>query len=477
IVAMLSDRGDIPADEQADVVNRFKTLDASFSLVVASGERIIEVRTNPMPDSGIVATFTDISDRVAAAKALKQANETLEQRVTERTSELTRVNHALGQARAEAEEANIGKTRFFAAAGHDILQPLNAARLYSSALVERMTPADRNGPLVRNIDSALESVEAILGAVLDISRLDTGAMKPQLETIALDDLLRRIATDYEPMAREKNLTFVVMPTSLRVRSDANLLRRLVQNLVSNAIKYTISGKVLVGARRHGGRVSIEVHDSGIGIPAAQFETVFKEFARLDEGAKTATGLGLGLSIVDRISRVLDHPVQLASRPGRGTIFRVDLPLDASVARPAKASERPERRKRSQPLTGLRVLCIDNEPKILEGMALLITGWGCTVREAQSITALDEITRSGEPAPDIIIADYHLDDGDGIAAIQSLRAAYEADVPALLITADRSADVRNEAEKHGISLQHKPVRPAALRAYLTQIAGLRRLAAE
>ncbi|MBD8652605.1 hybrid sensor histidine kinase/response regulator [Rhizobium sp. CFBP 13726] len=477
IVAMLSDRGDIPADEQADVVNRFKTLDASFSLVVASGERIIEVRTNPMPDSGIVATFTDISDRVAAAKALKQANETLEQRVTQRTSELTRVNHALGQARAEAEEANIGKTRFFAAAGHDILQPLNAARLYSSALVERMTPADRNGPLVRNIDSALESVEAILGAVLDISRLDTGAMKPQLETIALDDLLRRIATDYEPMAREKNLTFVVMPTSLRVRSDANLLRRLVQNLVSNAIKYTISGKVLVGARRHGGRVSIEVHDSGIGIPAAQFETVFKEFARLDEGAKTATGLGLGLSIVDRISRVLDHPVQLASRPGRGTIFRVDLPLDASVARPAKASERPERRKRSQPLTGLRVLCIDNEPKILEGMALLITGWGCTVREAQSITVLDEITRSGEPAPDIIIADYHLDDGDGIAAIQSLRAAYEADVPALLITADRSADVRNEAEKHGISLQHKPVRPAALRAYLTQIAGLRRLAAE
>nr|WP_325264056.1 PAS domain-containing hybrid sensor histidine kinase/response regulator [uncultured Rhizobium sp.] len=477
IVAMLSDRGDIPADEQADVVNRFKTLDASFSLVVASGERIIEVRTNPMPDSGIVATFTDISDRVAAAKALKQANETLEQRVTQRTSELTRVNHALGQARAEAEEANIGKTRFFAAAGHDILQPLNAARLYSSALVERMTPADRNGPLVRNIDSALESVEAILGAVLDISRLDTGAMKPQFETIVLDDLLRRIATDYEPMAREKNLTFVVMPTSLRVRSDANLLRRLVQNLVSNAIKYTISGKVLVGARRHGGRVSIEVHDSGIGIPAAQFETVFKEFARLDEGAKTATGLGLGLSIVDRISRVLDHPVQLASRPGRGTIFRVDLPLDASVARPAKASERPERRKRSQPLTGLRVLCIDNEPKILEGMALLITGWGCTVKEAQSITALDEITRSGEPAPDIIIADYHLDDGDGIAAIQSLRAACEADVPALLITADRSADVRNEAEKHGISLQHKPVRPAALRAYLTQIAGLRRLAAE
>ncbi|SMF42834.1 Na+/proline symporter [Xaviernesmea oryzae] len=477
IVAILSERGDIAAADQAEVIRQFHTLDAPFSLVLDGGERIIEVRSNAMPDRGIVATFTDISERVAADKALKQANETLEQRVGERTAELTRVNRELAEARASADEANIGKTRFFAAAGHDILQPLNAARLYSSALVERLGTTDNNGTLVRNIDSALESVEAILGAVLDISRLDTGAMKPRLTSVPLEDLFKRIETDYAPMAREKNLKFIVMPTSLRVRSDTNLLRRLVQNLVSNAIKYTIDGKVLVGARRRGDRVIIEVLDSGIGIPPSKFRTVFKEFARLDEGARTAGGLGLGLSIVDRISRVLNHPVQLASTPGHGTAFRVEIPMDVAASQAVRDADQPERRKRSQPLNGLRVLCIDNEPRILEGMALLITGWGCTVGQADSIAALDDIIARREPPPEIIIADYHLDDGDGIEAILKLRAKYQADIPALIITADRTPEVRAEAERHDIGVQHKPVRPAAMRAYLTQVAGLKRVAAE
>ncbi len=476
MVAILSERGDLAASDQAEVIRQFQTLDAPFSLVLNGGERIIEVRSNAMPDKGIVATFTDISERVAADQALKQANETLEQRVGERTAELTRVNKELADAQASADEANIGKTRFFAAAGHDILQPLNAARLYSSALVERLGASDNNGSLVRNIDSALESVEAILGAVLDISRLDTGAMKPRFTSVPLEDLLKRIETDYAPMAREKNLEFVVMPTSLKVRSDANLLRRLVQNLVSNAIKYTIDGKVLIGARRRGGQVIIEVLDSGIGIPPSKFRTVFKEFARLDEGAKTAAGLGLGLSIVDRISRVLNHPVQLASTPGRGTTFRVQVPMDLTASQTIRADQ-AERRKRSQPLNGLRVLCIDNEPRILEGMALLITGWGCTVGQADSLTALDEIVARHEPPPEIIIADYHLDDGNGIEAVLKLRQKYQADIPALIITADRTPEVRAEAERHDIGVQHKPVKPAAMRAYLTQVAGLKRVAAE
>ncbi len=478
IIALLSERGDIPPAEEENIVRQFHTLDAPFSLVLKGADRIIEVRSNAMPDRGIVATFTDISERVAADKALKQANETLEQRVEERTAELTRVNRELAEAQASADEANIGKTRFFAAAGHDILQPLNAARLYSSALVERLGTSDGNSALVRNIDSALESVEAILGAVLDISRLDTGAMKPRVTSIALEELFKRIETDYAPMAREKNLKLVVMPTSLRVRSDTNLLRRLVQNLVSNAIKYTINGKVLVGARRRGNRVIIEVLDSGIGIPSSKFRTVFKEFARLDEGAKTAAGLGLGLSIVDRISRVLNHPVELVSQPGRGTIFRVQIPMDPALPQKTfRTQDRPESRKRSQPLSGLRVLCIDNEPKILEGMSLLITGWGCTVSQAESISALDALVSRREPAPEIIIADFHLDDGDGIEAILKLRSAYQAHIPALLITADRTPDVRAAAERHEVEVQHKPVRPAALRAYLTQVASLKRVAAE
>ena len=476
IVNILIARGDIEPGQQDQVVRDFQRLDNPFRLSLRGGRRIIEVRCNAMPDKGVVATFTDITSQMAADQALKQANETLEQRVSERTAELTRVNRELAEARAAADEANIGKTRFFAAAGHDILQPLNAARLYSSSLVERIGDSE-NSVLVRNIDSALESVEIILGAVLDISRLDTGAMKPRFTSVPLQSLLERIETDFTPMAREKNLKLVIMPTSLSVRSDPNLLRRLIQNLVSNAIKYTPSGRVLVGARRQGKEVVIQVMDSGIGIPASKFRTVFKEFARLDEGIKTASGLGLGLSIVDRIARVLNHPVKLSSTPGKGTTFKVHMPLDLSLPQRAQAAEKAAPERIAPSLQGFRVLCIDNEPKILEGMELLISGWGCLVDCAGSVAELDDYLARSPGPPDLVIADYHLGDGSGIGAILRLRAAYGYDIPALLITADRTQEVRAEAEKHGIGLQHKPVRPAALRAYLTQVSGLKRSAAE
>lgn len=476
IVGVLAERGDVANDIQASVVLDFQQFDRPFQLVLGGGTRIIEVRCNAMPDKGLVATFTDITSQVAADNALKQANETLEQRVGERTAELTRVNHALAEARAAADEANIGKTRFFAAAGHDILQPLNAARLYSSSLVERMGDSENAG-LVRNIDSSLESVETILGAVLDISRLDTGAMKPRLSAVPLQDLLERIETDFAPVARSKNLKLTVMPTSLTVRTDPNLLRRLVQNLVSNAIKYTVSGRVLVGARRHGRDVVIQVLDSGIGIPSSKFRTVFKEFARLDEGMKTASGLGLGLSIVDRIARVLNHPVQLSSVPGRGTSFRVNVPRDMSSLKNNAGPEKLPTDRSRKSLHGFRVLCIDNEPKILEGMDLLLSGWGCEVECAGSVAALDAIVSLKKAPPDLIIADYHLGDGSGIGAILRLRALYTTSIPALLITADRTPEVRAEAEKQAISVQHKPVRPAVLRAFVTQIASLKRAAAE
>ncbi|WP_113132107.1 PAS domain-containing hybrid sensor histidine kinase/response regulator [Hyphomicrobiales bacterium] len=475
IVSILTKRGDIRKDQEKGLIANFLTLDKPFLLELGNGERIIEVRTNAMPDKGIVTTYTDITQRVAADMALKQANETLELRVEERTGELTRVNRELAEARAAAEEANIGKTRFFAAAGHDILQPLNAARLYSSSLVERLGDSD-NSTLVENIDSSLESVEAILGAVLDISRLDTGAMKPRLQSVPLNDLLRRVETDFAPIARAKDLELVIMPTSLVVRSDPNLLRRVVQNLVSNAIKYTLTGKVLVGVRRHGAMATIEVLDSGIGIPSSKFRTVFKEFARLDEGARTASGLGLGLSIVDRISRVLSHPVSLQSTPGKGTGFKVTLPLDVGAGEPVAV--RPVvPNKASEALNGLRVLCIDNEPRILEGMKVLLSGWGCVVSTAESVAACAEMT--GEPAekPHAIIADYHLDDGTGIEAIAKIRLSAAEAIPALLVTADRSPEVRAAAERDGVSIQNKPVRPAAMRAWLTQLSTAARTAAE
>lgn len=475
IMDILVSRGDVaPENREAFIRNRLTTTQ-SFQLTITSKQRIIEIRSNPMPDKGFVTTYADITERVAADLALKQANETLEARVAKRTAELTAVNCELKEAQAAAEEANIGKTRFLAAVGHDILQPLNAARLYSSSLVERLGASEQR-ELVRNIDSSLESVETILSAVLDLSRLDTGAMRPQISVFPLNDILRRVATDFAPIAHEKKLRFTVVETSVQVRSDPNLLRRLIQNLVSNAIKYTRDGRVLIGVRHRGDRAEVQVVDTGIGIPSAKFRTVFKEFARLDEGVRAATGLGLGLSIVDRIARVLNHPVRLDSRPGRGTDFRVEIPRAAAPAL------QPPTRVKAVPgapgfrLDGLTVLCIDNEMNILEGMNLLLGGWGCRVMRATSVAAARELTEAGETA-DVIIADYHLDDGTGIEAIDLMRAAWGESVASLLITADRSEEVRDEALSRGVTVQNKPIRPAALRAYLNRVAVGRRSAAE
>ncbi len=467
IIDILWERGDVKSADRDRIIANFMTLDTPFSLVLNSGNRIIEVRSNAMPDKGVVTTYTDVTQRVEADKALKQANETLEQRVEQRTGELTRVNRELAEARANAEEANIGKTRFFAAAGHDILQPLNAARLYSSALVERLGSSD-DSKLVNNIDSSLESVEAILGAVLDISRLDTGAMKPRFSTLDLGDFLKKIETDFAPIARERGLRLTIVPSSLSVRSDPNLLRRLIQNLVSNAIKYTPQGHVLVGVRRRGDHAAICVLDTGIGIPSAKFRTVFKEFARLDEGMKTASGLGLGLSIVDRIAQVLQHRVELASKPGTGTQFAVTVPIMTVALSAATGRGEPLTGPAEiSPLCGLTVLCIDNEPSIVDGMRILLAGWGCDVLTATTVTDAEAVVTMRTSPPDVIIADYHLDKANGIDAILLLRQQCGIALPALLLTADRTLDVRMLAERNDITVQNKPVKPATLRVFLTR----------
>jgi signal transduction histidine kinase len=281
---------------------------------------VVEIRANHMPDGGLVTTATDITPSVEAAEALERANENLERRVKERTEELTRLNAALARAKGEAEEANLSKTRFLAAASHDILQPLNAARLYVTSLVERQGSGE-DARLVSNVDASLEAVEEILGALLDISRLDSGAMRPEISSFRIDELMRQLEVEFAPMAREKGLALTFVPSTRAVRSDRRLLRRLLQNLVSNAIKYTPQGRVLVGCRLAGGRLRIDVYDTGLGIPQSKKRAVFREFHRLDQGAKVARGVGLGLSIVERIARVLDHKVELRSKPGAARISR------------------------------------------------------------------------------------------------------------------------------------------------------------
>jgi Na+/proline symporter/CheY-like chemotaxis protein/two-component sensor histidine kinase len=434
----------------------------------------IEVRANKMPDGGIVTTFSDVTPSVEAAEALERVNETLERRVHERTEELTRLNAELARAKGQAEEANISKTRFLAAASHDILQPLNAARLYVTSLAERQG-AGEDARLVGNIDASLEAVEEIFGALLDISRLDTGAMKPEIVSFRIDELLRQIHVEFEPLTRDKGLELVFVPCSLTVRSDRRLLRRLVQNLVSNAVKYTPGGRVLVGCRRRRGRLRIDIWDTGHGIPQSKKREIFKEFHRLEEGAKAARGLGLGLSIVERIARVLDHKIELTSSLGRGSRFSVEVPLAAtavSIPAPIEVA-----RVDARQLAGTAVLCIDNDLTILDGMQTLLEGWGCRVLKAADLTAAIAAVAESKIPLDGLLVDYHLDDGSGIDAVVELRRRFGADLPAILITADRSPRVRADARVRDIQVLNKPLRPAALRALLAQYRVRRVAAAE
>jgi CheY-like chemotaxis protein len=252
------------------------------------------------------------------------------------------------------------------------------------------------------------------------------------------------------------------------------MRRLMQNLISNALKYTLSGRVLVGCRRIPGAVRIEVWDTGLGIPPEHERTVFAEFKRLDQGARVARGLGLGLSIVERLGRVLEHPVGLRSRPGKGSVFSVTAPIGRAAPRPRADPGATEPVAAGEPLDGLKIMAIDNEPRVLDGLRALLTRWGCRVATAhgheEALAALDAFG-----PPDVIIADYHLDSGDGVAAIRALRARFGRSTPAILVTADRSLEVREEAARADVAVMTKPLKPAPLRAQLTRYSAMREAA--
>ncbi len=431
---------------------------------------VLEIRTSAMPGGGYVTTYSDITERVRSAAALAAANETLEQRVRERTAELAR-------AKAAAEEANLDKTRFLAAASHDLLQPLNAARLYVASLLERRARAVRQAPvegeLVRKVDASLASVEELLGALLDISKLDAGALTPERRSFRLDELFAALGVEFAPVAERRGLRLRIVPCTLTVESDWRLLRRVLQNLLANAIRYTHRGTVLMGARRAGDHVRIQVVDTGTGIPKEQQALAFKEFQRFAVGPDAEHGLGLGLSIVQRISRILDHPVGLRSEPGRGTAFTVQVPLSRS---PVTAVTPPVAVQPTLTPERAAVLCIDNQTTILDGMRALLVNWSCSVRTATGLADMQGLLERDPRPPDLIIADYHLDDGaDGIACIEAVRRRFGADLPAILITADRSEELKARAQASGLPVLNKPIKPAALRALMRRALATRQAA--
>ncbi|RYE06967.1 MAG: response regulator [Hyphomicrobiales bacterium] len=470
IALYIGRRGDLgagdPAQLAAERVELLTRPAGSTSQRVGKQGQFLEFRSSRLPDGGLVVSFYDVSAQLAAEAALERANTTLEGRVEERTAALLRVNSELESARKKADTANRDKTRFLAAASHDLLQPLNAARLYTATLLERAGGSEL-APLAQSIEASLNAVEEIMSALLDMSRIDSGALKPQPAPFHVRDLIQKIAVEFAPAAREKSITLTLVDSSAVALADRSLVARIVQNLVSNAIKYTRpGGAVLVGCRSRGNRVRLDVIDTGIGFNRDQHKLLFAEFSRLEQGARMAQGLGLGLSIVERLVAAMGLTIELASVENKGSRFSLYLPKSKL---PKLAPTDGERIESTANLTGLRILCVDNERAILDAMEGLLRGWGCDVRSARSLKDIDKDGLLLGWFPDLVLMDYHLDQTSGLDAVEWLRHNVGGHLPAALVTADRTAAVRALAEERGIAVVTKPVKPAALRATITGLA--------
>jgi Na+/proline symporter/signal transduction histidine kinase len=434
--------------------------------------RVLELQVNPIQAGGFVLVCTDVSAQIETVEALqnserqiREANEMLEARVSERTRELTLLNEQLASAKRAAEAANVGKTRFFAAASHDLLQPLHVARILTGALSERFG-ASKSSTL-NQLDAALGSVDDLLQTLLDISKLDTGAVQPQLQPVDLNELLRGIGASFQPVAAQRGLRLRVVPSRAIALTDPALLRRILQNFLSNALRYTRpGGKVLIGCRRRAGRIALEVWDTGVGIPDSQRLVIFEEFRRGNNDPDTPPGLGLGLAIVDRIARMLQHPVSVRSWPGRGSVFCVSVPrsTETPFAKLPSTRDRPR-----GSLADRVILCVDNDPAVLAAMRTLLQGWSCDVLIATNVGEAQEEIRKHGAWPDMVLMDYHLgSELTGLAALDELSAEAGRHLPAILITANYTDAVRKDADAREYPVLHKPVRPGALRALMAQM---------
>lgn len=465
-----AERGDCgPGDVDEHVQKRLRHMRLGTAHVFqrerADG-RVLEMRGQQLPGGGFVTTFTDVTDYKQVEKALIEANETLEQRVASRTSELLQALDAQEQAKLEAQAANLSKSRFLAAASHDLLQPLNAARLFTTALRQQPALDEESGQLAERIDTAFRVAEVLLESLLESSRLDAGKYRSEKVDIAFEELVAPLQQQFVLLSQRRGLEFRVVASRAIVHTDPNLMRRILQNFCTNALRYTRSGRVVVGLRGRGEHVRIEVWDTGPGISAEHLERIFDEFHRVEGNSPWGEhGLGLGLAICERIAHILDHRLEVRSWPGSGSCFSVEVPLVAMRARGDPLPIKPI------PVLGLmpalHVLCLDNEPSILEGMSALLLRWGLTCDLATNQDeALQALLKRN---PDLILIDLHLDSGiNGIDVLDALRRLSGTQSPAALITADGSPELKQRARDLGLSVLLKPVRPGALRALLSAL---------
>jgi PAS domain S-box-containing protein len=457
-----------PGDPEQHVAKRLAHLRAGTAYTYQRERRngqVFSISGQPMAGGGFVSTYTDITEFKRTEQALREAKQELEARVEQRTRELSEALEAQRSAKQQAEAANMGKTRFVAAASHDLLQPLNAARLFVSALESRAIAHPDMAELAGRIDGSMRAAEDLLKDLLDVAQLDIGVMRPDVTTFPLGDLLDDLRRQYAPLAQSRQLRLEVVSCRETVRSDRTLLRRILQNYLSNGLRYCKRGGVLLGCRRRGADLEICVYDTGPGIASHEREHLYVEFTRLEQGSPWGEkGLGLGLSICDRLARLLNHKLTLRSQPGRGSVFGVRVPRIAQAKRPERhrAAAAP-----ADPmgLGALRVLVVDNDLTILDAMQALLEQWGVRVlkahdsQQAMRLLAVESI--------DAVLADYHLGDGtQGLELLQRMIEVRGTGLATALITADHAADLTRAARRAGVPLLHKPVRSAALRALLS-----------
>ncbi|MGO1246031.1 MAG: hybrid sensor histidine kinase/response regulator [Oceanisphaera sp.] len=451
-------------------VNHMKAGTAHTSSRTRPDGRVIEMQGNPMPGGGFVMTFNDITTFRQAEQLLKDANVVLETRVAERTQELSTVNQQLLAATDEAEKLSASKSRFLAAVSHDLMQPLNAAKLFASSWLE--TSSDNESKrLAGHIDRSLAAAEDLISDLLDMSRLESGKLTAKPFNFALDEVFDTLKAEFGVLAEQAGGRFDVVSSQLGIHSDPRLLRRILQNFLTNAMRYNPGGRTLLGVRRYGDELRLEVWDNGPGIAPDKQQTIFDEFMRLEHGQRHhQQGLGLGLAIAQGLASMLGHRLSLRSVEGQGSVFSVtvpkaELPETASSALAASPEVLPVRHQGK--LVGMRILCIDNDPDILSAMSDLLSRWGCEMRMAVNHQQAHQHYAEGF-IPDVILSDYHLDEGEtGLNVVAELHHQFGV-VPTVIISADRQPELQAQLQQLDLSYLSKPVKPLKLRALLQHI---------
>lgn len=417
---------------------------------------VYEMQGSPLPGGGFVTTFTDITDFIQTQQALEEARDNLERKVEERTK-------ALNEAREVAELATISKNRFFAAASHDLLQPFNAATLFCALLREKAQDTELK-ELSTHISNSLSNAEELLTSILALTKLDSGEFKTLITSFNLRDVTDDLAHQYKLFAEEKGLEFVYVSADIAIRSDKKLIRRILQNLLSNAVRYTCEGRVELRCNVYHGNVIIDVVDTGVGISEDDKSKVFQEFHQSKDN-RNENGLGLGLAITQRMCKILNHPLDFTSQQQLGSSFSIAVPVDEQQQAIAK---QVDNFSSGQDLADLHIWVIDNDPQVLKAMTSLLTQWGCSYKKATSYQSLKTLLQGTNDSilPDLVIADYQLDDGE--TGLDICSALMPANIPVIINSANNEDEIRERVLDAGYQFLRKPVKAPALKRLIKRL---------